>query len=126
MSVIDWDDAYDNLGHVPNGLSYPPLWTERASAYRLTARAVLDLSYGKNDREVFDLFLPEGASKGLAVFVHGGFWVKFDKSVFSHVAAGAVARGWTVAVPSYPLAPNVRISEITQAVAQAEDGRAHV
>src|SRR3546814_5563195 len=48
---------------------------------------------------------------GLAVFVHGGYWMAFDKSSWSHLAAGAVARGWAVALPSYTLCPEARISD---------------
>ena len=43
----------------------------------------------------------------------------FDKSFWSHLAEGAVRRGWTFAVPSYPLAPEVRIRDITRTVARA-------
>jgi arylformamidase len=34
----------------------------------------------------YDLFLPEGTPAGLAVFVHGGYWKAFDRSVWSHLA----------------------------------------
>ena len=51
----------------------------------------------------------------------------FDKSSWSHLAAGAVARGWSVAVPSYPLAPQARISQITRSIARAiSQAAAHV
>ena len=64
-------------------------------------------------RERLDLFFPDSATKGLVVFVHGGYWMRFDKSFWSHLAEGAVRRGWAFAVPSYPLAPDVRIRDIT-------------
>ena len=57
---------------------------EPAKAYRAkladAARAKLDLLYGDGERNRFDLFLPEQTPKGLVVFVHGGYWVRFDKS----------------------------------------------
>jgi arylformamidase len=53
------------------------------------------------------------------VFVHGGYWRSFDKSFFSHLAGGANRQGWAVAVPSYDLAPNVTISEITHQIGAA-------
>ena len=53
------------------------------------------------------------------MFVHGGYWLKFDREMWSHLAAGAVARGWGCAVPSYTLAPEARIGAITQEIASA-------
>ena len=47
------------------------------------------------------------------VYLHGGYWMAFGREDWSHLAAGAVARGWAVAVPSYPLAPDARIAAIT-------------
>jgi acetyl esterase/lipase len=55
----------------------------------------------------------------LAVFVHGGYWMAFDKSSWSHLAAGALERGWVVCMPSYTLAPEARITDITQQIARA-------
>ena len=53
------------------------------------------------------------------IFVHGGYWLNFDASTWSHLAAGPLAKGWAVALPSYDLCPSVRISEITLQIAQA-------
>lgn len=51
--------------------------------------------------------------------MHGGYWKAFDKSYWSHLAAGPLARGYAVAVPSYDLCPDVRISEISSQIAAA-------
>ena len=51
--------------------------------------------------------------------MHGGWWHAFDRSDWSHLAAGPLARGWAVAMPGYPLAPEVRIAAITRAIAAA-------
>ena len=53
------------------------------------------------------------------VFIHGGYWRRFDKSCFSHLAAGALGQGWRVAVPSYSLAPSARVGEIIAEMSQA-------
>jgi acetyl esterase/lipase len=89
------------------------------NALSAAGRARLDLAYGERPRNRLDLFLPEGAPKGLVVFVHGGFWLQLDKSVWSHLAAGSVARGYAVAMPSYTLCPEVRIADIGKEVAAA-------
>src|SRR5262245_20780462 len=43
----------------------------------------------------------------------------FDKSSWSHLAAGALQRGWAVCLPSYTLAPAARIADIARQVAAA-------
>jgi acetyl esterase/lipase len=123
--ITDWDKAYDNRGHTGHDFAeaFFAGALEQAAGFReaMTAkgRAQLDLAYGDAPREKLDLFRPEGTPKGLAVFVHGGFWRVFDKSLWSHFMDGPVQRGWAVAVPSYTLAPEVRVSQITQQVARA-------
>ncbi len=115
------DDAYANAAHIPDGASFPDLWARDAAAFRdaLGARAQTGLRYGPSARQTFDLFQPEGPPKGTLIFVHGGFWRMLSPQVWSHLASGAVARGWTVALPGYELCPDVRIAGITQSIAQA-------
>ncbi len=119
MAWIDWEDAFANGAYIAGAEAYPAAWAEAAAAFRAQANARCDLVYGPAKRARFDLFLPEGPPRGLVVFVHGGYWLKFDKSTWSHLAAGAVAQGWAVAMPSYTLAPEARIAEITAQIAQA-------
>lgn len=117
---MDLDDAYNNLGYIPSALDFPPRWEQAAAAYRDAAqragRAHLGISYGKTARQTYDVFTPDGDQNGIAIFVHGGYWRRFDGSVFSHLAAGTVAHGWNTAVPSYDLCPHVHVSEITQQI----------
>lgn len=121
--IHDWDDAYANGAHIAGASEYPPRWAADAAAFRnamtATGRAEIDVPYGSAPRERFDLFRPAGAPNGLAVFVHGGYWMAFDKSSWSHLAAGAMARGWAVALPSYTLCPEARIAGITRLIGRA-------
>ncbi|MCW5721009.1 MAG: alpha/beta fold hydrolase [Devosia sp.] len=121
--VQDWDDAYANGVHIVGGGQWPDTWTDRAKPYRQTlrdlGRAELDLAYGPGERERFDLFHPEGAARGLVVFVHGGYWMALDKSCLSHLAAGPLAHGYAVAMPSYSLCPTERVTRIVQQIAAA-------
>lgn len=116
---IDWDDAYANAAHIPGAGAFPQRWAAQAAAFRVRARGACDMPYGRHPRQRFDLFLPQGAARGLVVFVHGGYWLRFDKSSWSHLAAGSLARGWAVALPSYRLAPEAAIGQITQDIAAA-------
>jgi acetyl esterase/lipase len=122
-AISDWNDAYANRAHVPDADKYIDGWPDLASAYRASADCQLDLAYdaavGSPDRHRFDLFLPATSAQGLFVFIHGGYWMMFDKSSWSHFAAGAVDNGWAVAIPSYTLAPEVSVAEIKHEVAAA-------
>jgi len=113
----DWDDAFANSAYIAGSEALPELWTKQAAYYRKSGvRIDCDMPYGDSPREVFDLIWPDQTPKGLAVFVHGGYWLATDKSMWTHLAEGARAQGWAVCLPSYTLAPDARISQITQQI----------
>ena len=122
---MDWDQAYSNVNHVANSADYPPKWQAASHEFRsrmiTDGRLTCDITYGPHERNRFDLFLPEAPPLGLVVLVHGGYWLRFDRSLFSVFAMGALEHGFAVAVPSYVLCPEVRIDAITQQVGQAID-----
>ncbi|WGW04426.1 alpha/beta hydrolase [Tropicibacter oceani] len=126
---MELDDAYANGAHIEGAENFPPRWEAKADAFRkrlaVMGKTRLGLMYGHGTRQALDLFLPDGAAKGLVVFVHGGYWLKFDRSYWSHLAEGALAHGWAVAMPSYDLCPRVGVSDITRQVAQAISVIAH-
>ncbi|WP_298921702.1 alpha/beta hydrolase [uncultured Roseobacter sp.] len=115
------DDAYANAAYIEGAEAYPPRWAQAAARFRddLGARAEVGLSYGLGERQVFDFFNASGVSRGTLIFVHGGYWKAFDRSSWSHLAAGALKAGWSVAMPSYDLCPDARIAEITTQIAAA-------
>lgn len=121
----DVDIAYQNASFIPDGAAYPDRWAEDAAEWRsleaALGRARLNEPYGEGERNRLDLFLPAGRPEGLIVFVHGGFWRLFDRSYWSHFAAGGTSAGWAVAIPSYTLAPEARISQMTREIARAVD-----
>ncbi len=118
---MDLDDAYANGAYIKGAEDFPPRWAASAEDFRnsLHEHAKLDIPYGPGTRNRFDLFLPDGAPKGVFIFVHGGYWLNFDKSTWSHLAVGPLAHGWAVAMPSYDLCPDVSIAEITRQIASA-------
>jgi arylformamidase len=75
-------------------------------------------------RERLHLFRPAGRPRGLAVVLHGGYWMAFAAADFSHLAGGALGRGWAVAMPSTPLAPEARVGAIVRSAARAVDAAA--
>lgn len=121
--ISDWEDAYANSDNIARGHSWPDAWAEPASSYRKElaslGQAKLDIVYGKRKRNVLDVFMPKGPAKGLAIFIHGGYWLALDKTFWSHLARGPVENGIAVAIPSYTLCPEARISDVTNEVAIA-------
>src|SRR5262245_52224995 len=104
-SISNWDDAYANSTNIPGGDRWADRWIEAARLFRdklaADGRARLDIPYGDGPRNRVDLFFPKGQPKGLVVFVHGGYWMAFDKSCWSHLAEGCVRSDYMVAMPSY-------------------------
>ncbi|TPL95030.1 alpha/beta hydrolase [Mesorhizobium sp. B2-3-12] len=121
--IADWDNAYANGDNIARSDRWPAAWSEPAQAFRdaLSAqgRARLDIAYGDRPRNRFDLFLPKATPKGLVVFIHGGYWMETNKSLWSHLANGAVGSGFAVAMPSYTQCPDIRIAGIVTEIAAA-------
>lgn len=107
--ITDWDDAYANIAHIPGGAELPDRWLRDAAAFRAawTPEAI----------EGGEFYLPQGTPRGLMVFIHGGYWMKFGPAWFSHLARGALERGWAVLLPAYPLAPGGTLAGMRDAVA---------
>ena len=121
--LIDWDDAFDNSGYVPEAEALLARWVTDAAEFRerlfASGQADLDQVYGPHPRQAFDFFRPKADAKGTVVFVHGGYWHMRGKSDWSHLFEDILRKGWSVAVVGYPLAPDVSISEITKSVGAA-------
>ena len=118
--IKDWDDAFANMAHIVGSEKLPQHWSDSAASYRVGGVNVdQNIAYGDHPRERFDLVWPEGTPKGLVVFIHGGFWMRLDKSYLTDFAEGARANGWAVCLPSYTLAPELRISQMVQQITVA-------
>ncbi len=120
--MTDWDDAFQNGKYIAGGDDFPVMWKVKSTTFRDAlpgARRNTGLAYGAHPREVFDLFLPEGPHKGVVIFIHGGYWQSLDHRLWSHLAAGPMARGWAVAMPGYPICPEVSIAGITRSIVRA-------
>jgi acetyl esterase/lipase len=126
--IEDWDDAYLNWPNIPRSERWPQAWIDPSTAFReamaAAGRTKLDVAYGPAPRQLIDYFLPQTTPKGLVVFVHGGYWMRLEKTFWSHLAAGPLAHGYAVAMPSYTLCPDIRISGITREVGKAVEAAA--
>ena len=122
--AIDYETEYDNRGRVPEHPEILGRGARAATEFRAAAQAAghaeLGVSYGPSARQIVDIFYPaqrEGAS--VAVFIHGGYWRALQPSAFSHLAGGLNARGVTLAMIGYDLAPQVGICDIVDQVRNA-------
>jgi len=88
----------------------------RSEAYRKRARALLDVPFGKSERERVDLFLPRRDDAPVHLFIHGGYWRSRDKSMFSFLAEPLVEAGAIVAITDYDLCPQVTVDEIVRQI----------
>jgi arylformamidase len=83
----------------------------RSEATRAMLR-MIEISYGPDRTETFDLFSPE-KMKGptlIHMFIHGGYWRMFSKRDFSYVADTITAAGGIAAIVDYALMPSVRMA----------------
>ncbi len=112
------DPDYQNGAFIRDADSFPPSWRAAAAAFRAQTRCTLAVPCGPGPRQTYDLFHPQGDPLGLMVFIHGGYWKAFAPADWSHLAAGAIARGWACAMLGYTLAPDARIKAITREIAQ--------
>jgi arylformamidase len=86
---------------------------------RATLDCYLDVPYGPTPGEKLDLFRSQGPSRGLLMFIHGGYWRAQDKANFSFIAPAITAAGITLAVPNYALCPAVEVEDIVMQMVQA-------
>lgn len=107
---VDLETQYNNRARVPDHPAAMAMWKMRAEAAR-AAHPPIPVAYGGGEREIMDLF-EAGPDAPVAVFLHGGYWQALDKSWFSGVAPALTAHGVSVAIPSYDLAPAVRVGDI--------------
>ena len=116
-AAIDLEAEYNNRARVPDHPAVMAMWRETAEAAR-TAHPPVEMAYGKGEREVMDLFEADPDAP-VAVFLHGGYWQALDKGWFSGLAPAFLAHGVSLAVPSYDLAPAVRLGRILGQVREA-------
>jgi arylformamidase len=113
-----WESEYNPRGRIPDSQRYFDAWTTRAAGARERLGGTLDLSYGPHPRERLDVFRA-ASPRGTLVFLHGGYWRAFGKEAQSWIAEAFVGDGLSVAIPSYPLAPAARLSEIVDSMSRA-------
>ena len=114
-----YEARYNPRLAVPEYAQHFERWAQRSERARAHLDGYLDVAYGSHPMEKLDLFRAKGASRGLLMFIHGGYWRGLDKNQHSFVALPLVAAGVTVAAINYALCPAVTVEDIVRQVLQA-------
>ena len=113
------DAAYNNGAAVANSAQKIAEWQHRSAGLRTRQNEALDLRYGARPRNLVDIFSCGRTGAPLLVFIHGGYWQRNHKDIFSCMAEGPLAAGFDVALPGYTLAPEASLTEIVGEVQAA-------
>ena len=94
-------------------------WIERSSLTRKNANVSLDCSYDIGPANKIDIFRSGEIDAPLYVFIHGGYWQRGDKSVYSFVSESFLNNGIDVALIGYQLCPDASMTSITDQMRKA-------
>jgi len=115
------DLQYNNRFHVPDFENYLQRWENLSRNAREEYKVIKDIRYGDKSRECLDVVSPPTPFSKTLVFIHGGYWQRFDKSSFHFIAAAFAGYGITTVIINYPLAPDVLIDQIVESCRKAID-----
>ncbi len=94
-------------------------WTGRSLAYQSKCRGFSQHRYGKRENEVIDLFPTREQSAPVMVYLHGGYWQRGDRALYSFIAEPYNEMSVNVAIVGYPFSPSVSIWEIIDSIEAA-------
>ncbi len=82
---------------------------------------IADLSYGQDDRQVLDVYLPTASAQPapLIIWFYGGSWDSGDKAKYAFVAKRFNELGYAVAIPDYRLVPKIHFPAFIEDAASA-------
>lgn len=94
--------------------------TEVSNRNRKELKCDLDVEYGSEEREKFDIYgdnLPDNAP--LFVYIHGGYWQMLSKKESAYCAKPLVEQGFRVIILDYELCPKVTLPELVSQIKSA-------
>lgn len=115
------DAAYNNMAAVPDSAERLADWEARSAELQARLPSELGLAYGPGERNRIDVFRCGQDDAPLMAFIHGGWWQRNSKEVFSCMAEGPLAHGLDVAMIGYTLAPEASLTQIAGEIAAALD-----
>ena len=123
MSLEDRNLAFNNVAHVTPEFAQKKTeeWTAATRKLREQRPQHLNLAYGPGERNKWDLYPASDPKAPCLVHIHGGYWQRGSKETFGCLSEGALARGWSAALPGYTLAPDASLTQITNELRTAFD-----
>jgi arylformamidase len=119
---LSWGWLEKQYATVPMVPEYPAIaarWAASSAEAVLRHRPV-SLPYGTGERRMIDIYRPEGvAEPPVLVFLHGGYWQRRHRRDFAFMVTPWLARGVAVAMPGYPLCPEVPLAALIEDVKTA-------
>lgn len=112
------DAAYNNSAAVTDSAKWLDRWRARSAITQAKLEVRIAIPYAPRERTKIDYFPAGESSAPLFVFIHGGYWVRNSRDMFSFLAEGPNAHGINVAVVGYTLAPAARLSQIVDEINQ--------
>src|SRR6266550_932789 len=123
MSLEARNLAYFNVAHVGADFARQKTesWAAASKVLREQRPKHLDLAYSPGERTKWDLYPATDPKAPCFVHIHGGYWQRGSKEIFACLAEGALANGWSAALPGYTLAPEASLTQITNELKSAFD-----
>jgi arylformamidase len=123
MSLEARNLAYFNVAHVGPDFARQKTesWAAASKGLRERHPKHLNLAYGPGERTRWDLYPASDPNAPCFVHIHGGYWQRGSKEIFACLAEGALANGWSAALPGYTLAPDASLTQITSELRTAFD-----
>ncbi|SFF26453.1 arylformamidase [Sulfitobacter brevis] len=117
----DWFDAQYNLraGRPDYEETVIPGWIAASQAARDTLDCMLDVRYADGEKQLLDVFRCGDPTAPTLIWIHGGYWQRGDKSIYSFLATPFVQKGVNVVVVGYDLCPAVTMTRICEELREA-------
>ena len=118
MNMINYNDAFNSAKLIPGAHRYLPGWKTKSKAFRDMmsdqSKSQIDVVYDEETNLSMDVFSPGPYVEATVIFLYGGFWTDYEKSIFSYLAMGPVLNNMRVIIPTLPKCPDATIPEINK------------
>lgn len=116
-----WFDVQYNLraGRPDYEETVIPNWIKDSKKARENLNCTLDVRYADGDNQKLDVFLCGDKKAPTLIWIHGGYWQRGDKSIYSFLASPFVEIGVNVIIVGYDLCPNVSMTRISEELREA-------
>ncbi len=121
LNQAERNAAYDNNAAVVGSAALIEARNAASAKYRQAHPGGLDIPYAPAARTAFDLYPAPGLRAPCLVFIHGGYWLRNSREFFAAYSEGLAQEGWSVAMPSYTLAPQATLKAIVEEIGAALD-----